>query len=53
MLARNRQEDHERMDEMLREHGPEAFAQHWLEAQGFPEHAARLRAGGNIMEDVA
>jgi type IV secretion system protein TrbE len=53
MLARNRQEDHELMDEILREHGPEAFPAQWLEAQGFPEHAARLRAGGTMMEDVA
>jgi type IV secretory pathway VirB4 component len=43
MLARNRQEDHELMDHILAEHGPEHFAEHWLTAQGFREDAAQLR----------
>jgi len=42
MFARNRQEDHDLMDTILAEHGPEHFATHWLTAQGFPDAAASL-----------
>lgn len=43
MLARNRQEDHDLMDAILAEHGPEQFAEHWMRAQGFPDASAQLR----------
>jgi type IV secretory pathway VirB4 component len=36
MLARNDEEDHRRMDEILAQHGREGFANAWLAAQGFP-----------------
>jgi type IV secretion system protein TrbE len=52
MLARNRQEDHELMDAILAEHGPDGFAAAWLEGQGFPEHAARLRTGTRLEEVI-
>jgi type IV secretion system protein VirB4 len=42
MLARNRQEDHEFMDQILQKEGREGFARAWFEAQGFPEAAAQV-----------
>jgi type IV secretion system protein VirB4 len=42
VLARNRQEDHERMDKVLEREGPEGFLDAWLREQGFPEAAERL-----------
>jgi hypothetical protein len=42
MLARNRQEDHELMDQILQKEGREGFARAWFEAQGFPEAAAQV-----------
>jgi type IV secretory pathway VirB4 component len=53
MVARNRQEDHALMDAILREHGPEHFARHWLEAQGFPEAAARVAQQRQEVMDAA
>jgi type IV secretion system protein VirB4 len=50
MLARNRQDDHEAMDAILAEYGPEAFAYHWLRREGFVEAAERLRQGGTREE---
>jgi type IV secretion system protein VirB4 len=50
MLARNRQEDHEAMDAILAEYGPEEFAYHWLRREGFVEAAERLRQGGTREE---
>ena len=34
MLARNRQEDHELMDQIVQREGQEGFARAWFEAQG-------------------
>jgi type IV secretion system protein VirB4 len=42
MLARNRQEDHEVMDQILQKEGREGFARAWFKAQGFPEAAAQV-----------
>jgi type IV secretion system protein TrbE len=42
MFARNTAPDHDLMDTILAEHGPEHFATHWLTAQGFPDAAASL-----------
>jgi type IV secretion system protein TrbE len=36
MLARNDEEDHRLMDEILAHQGPGEFARHWLAAQGYP-----------------
>ena len=52
MCARNRQEDHARMDEVFAEHGREGFAAAWLEVQGFPEQAAWLRTRGGRAEMI-
>ncbi len=41
-LARNRAEDHARMDEILVTEGREGFAAAWLRAQGFPEAARSI-----------
>jgi type IV secretion system protein TrbE len=37
MLARNDEEDHRLMDDILAEHGREGFAKAWLAAQGYPD----------------
>jgi hypothetical protein len=36
MLARNDEEDHRLMDEILAQHGRDGFVKAWLAAQGFP-----------------
>ncbi len=43
MLARNRAEDHQLMDEIVTREGVQGFAPAWLEAQGFPDEAQWLR----------
>ena len=43
LLARNRAEDHQAIDEILRTYGPDDFAYHWLIAQDEPDAAERLR----------
>jgi type IV secretory pathway VirB4 component len=48
ILARNRPEDHERMDAMLDEHGPEGFAAAWIEAQRFPQQVAQVRVANPV-----
>jgi type IV secretion system protein TrbE len=45
MLARNRQEDHERMDAILAQYGPDEFGWRWLEDQGYAEAARQVREG--------
>ena len=42
MFARNRQEDHAEMDDVLARHGLHGFAPAWLAAQGFLEAATQL-----------
>lgn len=50
VLARNTAADHALMDALLAAHGPEGFAAAWLEAQGFPEEARRVRTGQAVEE---
>jgi type IV secretory pathway VirB4 component len=50
LCARNTQEDHALMDEVLAKHGREGFAAAWLETQRFPEQAAWLRTQGSVEE---
>jgi type IV secretion system protein TrbE len=42
MIARNRAEDHERMDKILHEHGRDDFAAAWFRSEGFEAEAMRV-----------
>jgi type IV secretory pathway VirB4 component len=44
MVARNTQEDHAVMDDILQREGREGFTRAWLDAQGFPEAAAQMQS---------
>jgi type IV secretory pathway VirB4 component len=49
MLSRNRQEDHEAMDELLAQEGREGFAPAWFRKEGFPEAAATIAQAYEVM----
>jgi len=50
MCARNTQDDHALMDEVLAEHRPKSGAAAWIEAQGLPEQASCIRTQGRVEE---
>jgi type IV secretory pathway VirB4 component len=43
MMGRNRAEDHESMEALMAQVGPEAFGEAWLRQEGLPDAAARVR----------
>lgn len=53
ILARNTQEDHVEMDDILQREGREGFARAWLDAQGFPEAAAQVQCWQKERSDAA
>jgi type IV secretion system protein TrbE len=52
IFARNRAEDHQRMDEILAQEGREGFGEAWMREQGFPESAVQLQAWRQAMMEV-
>jgi type IV secretory pathway VirB4 component len=52
MTSRNRKEDHDRMDEILAQLGPEAFAEAWLAGEGYHDAAESIRAWRLAQADV-